>query len=69
MFGGAGDRSTVAWQNQEVILGPLISENTMATESLFELMGVPETQRDDRFDILGLGRHRHIEDWLDEYQS
>jgi hypothetical protein len=66
MFGSIGSRSAILWHNQEVILGPLTSENTVATERLFELLGVPTTQLHDRFTTLGLGRHRHLNDWLDE---
>jgi hypothetical protein len=39
MFGGIGSRSAILWYNQEVILGPLTLENTVATERLFELLG------------------------------
>lgn len=61
-FGGAGDQAAVVWNNEKIILGPLIEAN--AINNALRAIGVKLGNFKDEFEALGLGKHRHEEDWL-----
>ncbi|GAB3590286.1 hypothetical protein [Hymenobacter daeguensis] len=62
-FGGHGEQAAVLWQGRRrLISGP----GAGAINTVLEQLGVTPTARHDAFDAVGLGKHRHIEDWLPE---
>lgn len=71
-FGGTGTQAMVLWRDGEVWLGPVTTRATAARESAedgavnqaLRHLGVGRPGAIDEFDALGLGRHRHTEDWL-----
>ena len=71
-FGGTGTQAMVLWRDGEVWLGPVTTRATAARASAedgavnqaLRHLGVGRPGAIDEFDALGLGRHRHTEDWL-----
>lgn len=63
IFGGTGSQAMVLWRDGEVWLGPVTTQATAVNQALRHL-GVGRLGAADEFDALGLGRHRHTEDWL-----
>lgn len=63
-FGGTGDQAAMVWENGEVISGPTKSRIGAINSALLRL-GVEQGAADDRFDALGLDRHRHTDDWAE----
>ena len=62
-FGGFGGQGAVIFQDGEIVHGPLWAEAEVINKAL-ERLGVQETEDDDQFDLVGLGRHRHTMGWL-----
>jgi hypothetical protein len=63
-FGGVGSQGAVVLRNEQVVFGPKAAEHGAINEAL-AVLGVPATSTRDRFESIGLNRHRHTEDWLD----
>ena len=68
-FGGIGGQISIVWQNGSVILEPVGERNSEgdmisqgAINAALRILGVQRAESDE-FEALGLGRHRHIEDW------
>lgn len=61
-FGGTGEQRCVVWQKSAVILGPL--EARYAINRALRLLDVKRQWLHDEFDMIGLNRHRHNEDWI-----
>lgn len=70
-FGGVGSQTAVVWMDGTIVFGPLhLAENeptptagTPISQALRHL-GVQQADKSDEFVAAGLGRFRHIEDWL-----
>lgn len=63
-FGGTGEQAAMVWENGKVIFGPSKSRIGAIHSALLRL-GVAQGADDDRFDALGLDRHRHTDDWAE----
>jgi len=63
-FGGSGDQAAMVWEDGEVLSGPSKTRMGAINHALLHL-GVEKGGADDRFDALGLGRHRHTDDWAE----
>jgi hypothetical protein len=61
-FGGSGDQAAMVWEDGEVLSEPRKTRLGAINDALLRL-GVEKGDADDRFDALGLGRHRHTDDW------
>ncbi|MEU8611429.1 hypothetical protein AB0C29_25920 [Actinoplanes sp. NPDC048791] len=70
-FGGVGTQRAALWMSGRLALGPLF----VGEDEHFAPAGSPISQvlarlgagregHHDEFDAIGLGRHRHTEDWL-----
>jgi hypothetical protein len=70
-MGGSGCQTTVVWNNGEKILGPIVDSTAPppghdgAVNKALRILGVVTSGKKDEFDIIGLGRHRETEDWVD----
>jgi len=64
-FGGSGDQAAMVWENGEVLSEPSKTRMGAINHALLHL-GVEKGGADDRFDALGLGRHRHSDDWAEQ---
>lgn len=70
LFGGMGGQGAVLWEAQAVTFGPLTIEDEpfpsdgSPISQLLRHLGVTRGTHHDEFDAVGLGRHRHTEDWL-----
>jgi hypothetical protein len=62
-FGGVGDHSTIAWSNGSRVLGPIQAKGAI-NQSLRLLGVIKEETAYDEFATIGLGTHRHTEDWI-----
>ena len=62
-FGGAGAQSSVVWNAGQQVLGP--EHGDMAINVALQSLEV-HRENSDEFDAIGLGRHRFVEDWLDD---
>ncbi|GAA4161685.1 hypothetical protein GCM10022251_41550 [Phytohabitans flavus] len=71
-FGVIGSQFAAVWQGGTLVLGPLVLTEdepwpapgwSPISQSLRHL-GVSADGHYDEFDAIGLGRHRHVEDWL-----
>lgn len=62
-FGGLGGQGAAIFQDGEIVHGPLWAEAEVINRAL-EGLGVQQTEDDDQFDLVGLGRHRHTTGWL-----
>lgn len=61
-FGGHGEQAAVLWQGgrRHFVAGPEYG----ALNAVLEHLGVrPNSSKEDAFDALNLGRHRHTHEW------
>lgn len=73
-FGGAGEQHAAVWDNGVLAWGPMsigfqqaIAPQGTAISQALRRIGVTSTDESrDEFDMVGLRRHRHLEDWLPE---
>lgn len=63
-FGGTGEQAAMVWKNGEVISEPRKSR-LGAIHHALQWLDVEKGTAEDRFDALGLGRHRHTVDWAE----
>lgn len=61
-FGGVGGQVAAVWRDHGLTLRPLLGPDAIATALL--ALGVTPATGQDAFAALGLGRHRHTDDWL-----
>lgn len=61
-FGGAGEQRSVVWEAGAALGEP--EESSHAINDALRSLGVQAAEGADRFDTLGLGRHRSVDDWL-----
>jgi len=61
-FGGVGEQRCVVWQKTALMLGPLEARD--AINRALRLLGVKRQWLHDEFDMVGLNRHHHNEDWI-----
>jgi hypothetical protein len=64
-FGGSGDQAAMIWEDGEVASAPWKTRMDAIDGALLRL-GAGKGKADDHFDALGLGRHRHTDDWVNE---
>ena len=70
-FGGVGEQAAVVWDRGEAVFGPTAQQfpsdvaavNVGPINGALRALGVTAVDGRDEFDSLGLGRHRHVEDW------
>jgi len=70
-FGGVGRQCAAVWSQGAAIFGPVTLDEaqpappagTPISQALARL-GIARHHHRDEFDVLGLGQHRHTEDWL-----
>jgi hypothetical protein len=62
-FGGVGEQRCIVWEGGAVLEEP--AESAHAINDALRSLGVEPAEGADRFDTLGLGRHRSVEDWLE----
>jgi hypothetical protein len=60
--GGAGMQSSIAWKNGELSFPP--NHDKDAIDQMLKQLGVLRTKGLDEFEVVGLARHRRMEDWL-----
>jgi hypothetical protein len=63
-FGGVGEQGATVWARGEQLL-----EATHAPDAIniaLRLLGISRGTAHDEFEALGLPRHRHTNDWLDD---
>ncbi len=80
-FGGPGAQEAIAWQDGQVLLGPLgtcdieadlepgyrlVPRCDSAINAGLRALGVRAQAGQDEYETAGLTRHRHTEDWLTE---
>ncbi|MFC9846421.1 hypothetical protein ACFWFF_16350 [Streptomyces sp. NPDC060223] len=70
-FGGVGEQRAVVWTDGAVVLGPLhVSEGLpfpaagSPIAQALRRLGARAGGAEDEFEAVGLGRHRHNEDWI-----
>lgn len=71
-FGGIGSQFAAVWREGTVVLGPLVltedeprpAPGWSPISQALRHLGVSVDGQYDEFDAIGLGRHRHVEDWL-----
>lgn len=63
-WAGEGEQRYVVWENGAVVDEP--EESSMAINDALRRLGVQASEGLDRFDTVGLGRHRGVDDWLAE---
>lgn len=61
--GGSGEQQAMAWKDGKVLMAPEESRNAI-NSALWHLEITSEPGK-DRFDTLGLGRERSVDDWLE----
>lgn len=64
-FGGQGMQAAGAWRGSDTVVEPR-SAAIGPINDVLRAMGVAASSRVDEFDAVGLSRHRHMEDWLDD---
>lgn len=64
-FGGIGDQAALVWEGGEVVYGPERAEMGPINEALSRL-GAERGGHLDLFEAVGLRRHRHTGDWIEE---
>jgi hypothetical protein len=64
-FGGTGDQAAMVWEDGRVLSEPWKTRLGAIDDALARL-GAGKEGADDRFDALGLGRHRHTSDWAEQ---
>lgn len=70
-FGGVGQQASVVWHRGEAVLGPMAQElppgvpvvRVGPINAALRCLGVTTMDGLDEFETVGLGRHRHVEDW------
>ena len=62
-FGGVGEQAAAVWRNGELVLSP--SQADHPVNAALRSLGVARGVRDDEFDVVGLGLHRHTADWAE----
>jgi hypothetical protein len=60
--GGDGEQRSIVWQDGAPLGEP--EESSGAINDALRRLGVEQAEGADRFDTLGLGRHRSVDDWL-----
>jgi hypothetical protein len=72
-FGGIGSQCAAVWDGGVLVFGPLhlpvgrpVNASGTPISQALRRLGVTCHGRDDEFDAVGLGRHRHTEDWTAE---
>ncbi|MGE5415669.1 MAG: hypothetical protein ACM3UZ_02675 [Acidobacteriota bacterium] len=65
-WGGIGGQAGCIWYGGELVYELVYEDNMEAINNVLSLMGIHAETGKDEFDTVGLGRHRHIEDWLKE---
>ncbi|MDW3645883.1 MAG: hypothetical protein R8P61_02345 [Bacteroidia bacterium] len=63
-FGGRGGHMGIVWEEGKRKME--ISESYTGANELLREIGVRRTSHLDEFDCMGLGRHRSVDDWLEE---
>jgi len=61
---GEGTESAVVWRDGVRVLGPL--RGTGAVNRALRTLGVSVPSRREEFEVVGLGKHRSPEEWLEE---
>ena len=61
-FGGVGSQASMVWCQEEKTEGPWVVDN--AINLALRRLGVEKGGFIDRFEALGLGRHRSTDDWI-----
>lgn len=61
-FGGEGGQTALLWENGK--RSRLLDFCQDAINSILKHLGIIASGDLDEFDTIGLGRHRHLEDWL-----
>ena len=61
-FGGVGKQFSIVWSGGEIVLGPQRAPD--AINQALRLLGVKVIEDRDEFDSVGLGRHRHTDQWV-----
>jgi hypothetical protein len=63
-FGGEGFERSAVFRDGNVVLGPL--DGAGAINGTLRSLGVAARSGQEEFDVVGLGRHRSLEEWLSE---
>lgn len=63
-FGGSGGHQGIVWEAGKRILK--VSESYSGANRILRELGVRRTSQLDEFDCMGLGRHRSVDEWLEE---
>ncbi len=63
-FGGVGGQSSTVWSRGELLLAP--THEPRAINRALRVLGISCGTSRDEFEAIGLPRHRHMEDWLDD---
>jgi hypothetical protein len=63
-FGGEGFERSAVFRDANVVLGPL--DGAGAVNQALRALGVAAKPGREEFDVVGLGRHRSLEEWLSE---
>ncbi len=63
-FGGEGFERSAVFRDSQVVLGPL--DGAGAINGALRALGVAARPGQEEFDVVGLGRHRSLEEWLSE---
>ena len=61
-FGGEGFERSAVFRDASLILGPL--DGAGAVNRALRTLGVAPRPGQEEFDVVGLGRHRSLEEWL-----
>ncbi len=61
-FGGEGFERSAVFRDSELALGPL--DGAGAINGALRVLGVAAQPGQQEFDVVGLGRHRSLEEWL-----
>lgn len=73
-FGGAGEQHAAVWDGGTLAWGPMSirfqqpipPQGTAISQALRRIGVTSDDASQDEFDVVGLRRHRHLEDWLPE---
>lgn len=67
-FGGSGGQSSVVWEHGKLLLLQdfELHNKYIAINKALALFGIKGRLNRDAFDVSGLGKHRSVEDWLEE---
>jgi len=63
-FGGEGFERSAIFRDSNVVLGPL--DGAGAVNGALRALGIVAKPGQEEFDVVGLGRHRSLEEWLSE---